>query len=370
MTYAMAAAGTGGHVYPALAVADALVAAGVAAGDIVFFGGDRMEARAVPAAGYDFVPVEMRGLRRSLSPRNLSLPVVVRRARQVIADHLRERHVTVMTVFGGYIAVPAAGAARRAGATLFVQEQNAVPGLANRLVARRAAAAFVGFPDAAARLPRARLTGNPLRASFARFDRAALAAEARRRYGLPAGPPVLGVLGGSLGARVLNEVTIRLADTLDADRIAIVHLTGRSHLDAVEARAARAPTPWAVRAFEDEMTWFYAAVDLVLSRAGALTISELAATGTPGVVVPYALGTAGHQAANAAALEQAGGVVVMEERDIDRVPAAIEQLLGDPAQLEAMADAARAQGRPDAAEVIAAALRAAAADGGGGAGNG
>jgi UDP-N-acetylglucosamine--N-acetylmuramyl-(pentapeptide) pyrophosphoryl-undecaprenol N-acetylglucosamine transferase len=366
MTYALAAAGTGGHVYPALAVADALVASGVPTDDILFIGGDRMEARAVPAAGYDFVPVEMRGLRRSLSPENLSLPRVVRRARQAITEQLEARHVTVMTVFGGYVAVPAAGAARRVKATLFVQEQNAVPGLANRLVARRAAAAFVGFPDAAAKLPRAQVTGNPLRASFAHFDRATLITEARRRYGLPAGVPVLGVLGGSLGARVLNEVTIHLADTLDADRIAIVHLTGRSHLDEVETRASRSPTVWTVRAFEDEMTWFYAAADLVLSRAGALTISELAATGTPAVVVPYALGTAGHQAANAAALEQAGGVVVMGEGDIDRVPAAIEQLIGDPAQLRMMADAARAQGRPDAAEVIAAALRAAAVAAGGG----
>jgi UDP-N-acetylglucosamine--N-acetylmuramyl-(pentapeptide) pyrophosphoryl-undecaprenol N-acetylglucosamine transferase len=365
MTYALAAAGTGGHVYPALAVADALVASGVPAGDIVFVGGDRMEARTVPAAGYDFVPVEMRGLRRSLSPANLALPRVVRRARQAITALLEDRHVTVMTVFGGYVAVPAAGAARRANATLFVQEQNAVPGLANRLVARRAAAAFVGFPDAAAALPRAQVTGNPLRAAFAHFDRATLVTEARRRYDLPDGVPVLGVLGGSLGARVLNEVTIHLTDALDADRIAIVHLTGRSHLDAVQARASRSLTAWTVRAFEDEMTWFYAAADLVLSRAGALTISELAATGTPAIVVPYALGTAGHQAANAAALEQAGGVVVMEERDIDRVPAAIEQLIGDPAQLQVMATASRAQGRPDAAEVIASALRSAADTGAG-----
>jgi len=165
-------------------------------------------------------------------------------------------------------------------------------------------------------------------------------------------------------------VTIRLADTLDADRTAIVHLTGRTHLDAVKARAERTPTAWAVRPFEEEMTWFYAAADLVLSRAGALTISELAATGTPAVVVPYALGTAGHQAANAAALEQAGGIVVMEESDIDRVPAAIEQLLADPAQLRVMAEAARAQGRPDAASVIAAALRAAAEGAAGGDGDG
>jgi len=360
MSFALAAAGTGGHVYPALAVAEALVADGVPIDDIIFFGGNRMEARAVPAAGYEFVEVEIRGLQRSLSPSNLTLPLLIHRARRTITEHLRQRRARVMSVFGGYISVPAAGAARRSGATLFVQEQNAIPGLANRLVARRAAASFVGFEDAAAKLPRARFTGNPLRAAFADFDRASLAVEARRRYDLPEGVPVLGVLGGSLGARVLNEVTTRLADGVDSDRMAIVHLTGRIHFDGVTAGAERSATAWSVHAFEDEMVWFYAASDLVLSRAGALTISELAATGTPAVVVPYALGTAGHQAANAASLERAGGIIVMPEEDIDRAPAVIEQLLADQAQLTAMATAARSQGRPDAARVIATALREAA----------
>jgi UDP-N-acetylglucosamine--N-acetylmuramyl-(pentapeptide) pyrophosphoryl-undecaprenol N-acetylglucosamine transferase len=355
MTFAVAAAGTGGHVYPALAVADALVEAGVAPGDIAFFGGDRMEKRTVPAAGYPFVQVDVRGLRRSLSLDNIRLPAVVMRAARAMADEMRDRKVRVVTVFGGYVSVPAALAARRIGATLFAQEQNAVPGLANRLVARRAQHVFVGFP-AAMSLPRSVLTGNPLREAFTRFDRDAMRGEALARYRLPVGMPVLGVLGGSLGARVLNDATARFAEDAEPGSVAIVHLTGRDHLGAIEPVAERSQVPWRPVAFEESMEWFYAAADMVLSRAGALTISELAATGMPAVVVPYAAGTAGHQGANAAQLRAVGGVTVVAESAVGTVPAELQQLLLDPARRRAMQAAASAQGRPEAARVVARAL--------------
>ena len=360
MTYVFAAAGTGGHVYPALAVADALVGSGVARSEILFVGGDRMEASTVPAAGYEFVGVDIRGLRRSLSSDNLKLPSIVLRATRRLAGEFRSRGTRVVAAFGGYVSVPAAWAARRAGARLFVQEQNAVPGLANRMIAGRAVASFVAFPDAEARLRHSSLVGNPLRAAFGRFDRAALRAEARSWYGLDERRPVLGVLGGSLGARVLNDLTARIADAHDPDQLGIVHLTGRAHHDEVAARAAASAIPWITRPFEDRMELFYACADVVLSRAGALTISELAVTGTPAVVVPFAAGTAGHQGANAAHLEKAGGVIVIEESEIDRVPIELEQLLADEPRRASMARAAAAEGLPDAARLIAAALREAA----------
>ncbi len=353
MTFAFAAAGTGGHVYPALAVADALVCEGVPTDEIVFFGGDRMEATTVPAAGFDFVGVDIHGLRRSLSADNLRLPALVIRARKRIETELRRRSCRVMTVFGGYVSVPAAMAARRAEAALFVHEQNAVPGLANRLVAKRANASFVAFPDAADTLARTEVTGNPLRAVFGHFDREALRPVARARYGIPEGVPVLGVLGGSLGARVLNGVAERIATDADPGSVALVHLTGRSHFDAVAPVAARSLQNWTPVAFEDQMEYFYAASDLVLSRAGALTISELAATGTPAIVVPYAAGTAGHQGANAAHLQRVGGVVVIPESEIDRVSTELQQLLFDASRRASMSAGARSVGRPDAAEVIA-----------------
>jgi UDP-N-acetylglucosamine--N-acetylmuramyl-(pentapeptide) pyrophosphoryl-undecaprenol N-acetylglucosamine transferase len=355
VTYAFAAAGTGGHVFPALAVAEALVDGGVARDDIVFFGGDRMEAKTVPAAGYDFVPVELRGLKRSFDPQNLGIPRVVRDATKAMAAEMRSRRAKACIVFGGYVSVPAALAARRVGAALFVQEQNARPGLANRFVARRARRVFLGFPAAKRQLKRGEVTGNPLRKEFAQFDRRQLRAEARRRYGVGRSLPVLGVLGGSLGAKVLNEAVHSLAMAVDADHLSIVHLTGRAHLAEIEEIAARSPVEWHPVAFEERMDMFYAVSDLVLSRAGAMTINELAATGTPAVVVPLGLGT--NQAANALELETAGGLVAIAQHQIDQVPVVIDQLIVDPARREAMGEVMARHGRPQAARIIADALR-------------
>jgi UDP-N-acetylglucosamine--N-acetylmuramyl-(pentapeptide) pyrophosphoryl-undecaprenol N-acetylglucosamine transferase len=354
VTYAFAAAGTGGHVFPALAVADALVASGVAREEIVFFGGDRMEAKTVPDAGYDFVPVELRGLKRSLSLANLGIPLVVAKARRAMTDEMQRRDTKVCIVFGGYVSVPAAMAARRVGARLFVQEQNAEPGLANRLVARRAVRVFAGFSAARNKLKQAELTGNPLRPAFSHFDRAELQAEARERYRVPPQTPVLGVLGGSLGARVLNDAVGALVMAVDPDHMAIVHLTGRDHYDEIKERADRSPVPWHPVAFEDRMELFYAVSDLVLSRAGAMTINELTATGTPAVVVPLGLGT--KQAANVMELEAAGGLVQVSQAQVDQVPVVIDQLIVDAARRQAMATVMTSHGRPAAARVIAEAL--------------
>lgn len=360
MTFAFAAAGTGGHVYPALAVADALVADGVDRESIVFFGGDRMESKTVPAAGYDFVEVELRGLKRSLSPENLGIPRVVVNARRRMASEMERRGTKVCIVFGGYVSVPAAMAAGRVGAKLFVQEQNARPGLANRVVARRADRVFVGFAAARERLPHAELTGNPLRPEFSKFDRAGLRSAARQRYEVPADLPVLGVLGGSLGAKVINDATTALAMAIEDDHLAIVHLTGRPHYEEINDLASQSTLPWRPVAFEDRMDLFYAASDLVLSRAGAMTVNELAATGTPAVVVPLGLGT--HQSANVMELEAAGGLVQVEQTQIDQVPIIIDQLIVDRARREAMATVMATHGRPAAARVIADAMKEAASD--------
>jgi len=356
VSFAFAAAGTGGHVYPALAVADALRDAGVARHQILFIGGSRMEATTVPAAGYDYLEVEIRGLKRSLSLDNVTLPSVVWRASKRIERELRGREISVVIAFGGYVSVPAAWAARRADARLFVQEQNAVPGIANRIVARRAEQCFIAFPDAAERLNRTSLVGNPLRSAIATFDRSKLRHKALQRYGMSSRTPVLGVLGGSLGAKVLNEVAERVVDAHDPNELAILHLTGHAHHKTIHASAANSPHQWYVLPFEDHMEYFYAAADVVLSRAGALTISELAATGTPAVVVPYSAGAASHQAANAVQLAGNGGALVVEEKEIDTVPALLQQLIADADRRSAMGAAAASIGMPGAAQSIAAAL--------------
>jgi UDP-N-acetylglucosamine--N-acetylmuramyl-(pentapeptide) pyrophosphoryl-undecaprenol N-acetylglucosamine transferase len=340
-------------VYPAIAVADALVDAGVAKGDIVFFGGSRMEVDAVPAAGYEFVGVEIRGLRRSASLENLKLPGIVRRATRRIAAELDRRAVSAVGVFGGYISLPAALAARRLHVPVIVHEQNAHPGLANRLISPRATTTLVAFPSAKRRLKRARVVGNPLRPELAKFVRADLRDKARERYDLPAEMPVLGVLGGSLGALVLNEVTVRIAADADPGQFAIVHLTGHAHSDSFAPVAARSPLSWTTRPYEPDMEYFYAAADVVLARAGALTVSELAATATPAVLVPL---EATHQAANTAHLEEAGGVVVISQQEIERVPVELQQLLHDVSRRDQMARAAGGFATPDAAAQVAAEL--------------
>ncbi len=360
MTYALAAAGTGGHIYPAIAVADALVGSGVPREEIVFFGGDRLAPSVVPAAGYDLVRLPLRGLRRSLSLQNLTLPLVVWRASRMVAAELRRRATRVLMAFGGYVTVPAGWGARAAGVPVFLHEQNAEPGLANRLVARFAEATFAAFDSATAKLPGAEVVGNPMRPAFSEFDREALRASARREYGLPDDAAVLGVLGGSQGALVLNRTATEFARH---DAAAIVHLAGTGKAEEVRHAATElrrgSGAPWVILDFESNMERFYAASDLVLSRAGALTVSELAATGTPSVVVPLAIGTAGHQAANALSLVTAGGAVMVDEAELESVPKLLTELLHDPARLESMAAAARSVGKPGAARLIAARLMAA-----------
>ena len=353
MTVAVAAAGTGGHVLPALAVARELVGGGMDPGEVVFLGGDRLEARAVPAAGFPFVPFPMVALRRSLSPRNLGIPFIVRRTTRAMAAVMQARGTRVVLGMGGYATVPAALAARRVALPLFVQEQNAIPGLAIRLAARRARAAFVGLPGPAQDLPRAVLTGNPLRAELARFERGNLAAAARRRYGLPEGAVALGVLGGSLGARVLNRAVPAIVGAWRGGPLAVVHLAG-AEASAVAPMAAAASLPWRCLAFEEQMQFFYAAADLVLCRAGAMTISELAATGTPAVLVP--LERVGQQH-NAAALVAAGGARLVHQGEAARLPTVVADLLADPTARAEMARSARAAARPEAAAVIAGHLR-------------
>ncbi|MGB5379397.1 MAG: UDP-N-acetylglucosamine--N-acetylmuramyl-(pentapeptide) pyrophosphoryl-undecaprenol N-acetylglucosamine transferase [Acidimicrobiia bacterium] len=354
MTFAFAAAGTGGHIHPALAVARSLVSSGVDVRDIVFFGGNRLERRIVPDAGFEFVQLDVRGLKRSLTVDNLTIPAMVRRAAGDVASTLRERAPGVLTVFGGYVSVPAAMGARKVAMPFVVHEQNAVPGVANRYVARRAERTFVAFAPALEQLKRADVVGNPLDRAFEDFDRAQIRPSALRHYGLDPDRPVVGVFGGSLGAQALNEAAAALASA-ERGSFSILHLTGVDHHADLARQAADVPH-WVTEAFEKEMTLFYAASDLVLSRSGALTASELAATGTPSVVVPLPAGK-GYQAMNAHDLERAGGTVIVGQDRIVEVPGILARLIANPERLAAMGDGARSAAKPDATRRVASALR-------------
>ncbi len=251
MRVGIAAAGSGGHVYPALAVAEALVAKGIDMDNIVFFGGNRMEATTIPEAGYRFVELDIHGLKRSISTDNLRLPLKVRKATKVIETIIDMLGLDVMVVFGGYVSGPAAQAARRTSIPLVVHEANAVPGVANRMIAGRADLVLVAFEEAKEKLKRGIVVGNPLRASFDGFDRSRDVQAARRRYGIDADSAVLGIVGGSLGASKLNAIAQTIAHTPDR-QFHVLHLCGPSHGEELASEAGSIDD-WTVVPFEDDM---------------------------------------------------------------------------------------------------------------------
>lgn len=351
MSFAIAAAGTGGHVYPGLAVGEALIGRGVSREDILFVGGGRLEADVYPGKGFPFLSVELRGLQRKLTSANLGIPRVVLRARDRIVEDLRRRGVRVVLGMGGYVTVPAGLAARKVGAHLAVSEQNAVAGLANRVMSRMASAVFGSFPETR-HLPSARWVGNPVRREISALDSLASRTEALRRYELSPSVPVLGVVGGSLGSGAINRAVSEMAASWDGPDVQILHIGGRSHAKSLVGIADKAPLVWRVLAFEDDMASFYAACDLVIARAGG-AVAELTVTATPAILIPGSFGSAGHQRENAAVLAAHGAAEVVEESRLSELGATVQELIGDSDRLGAMARAATSLAKPRAAEEIA-----------------
>jgi UDP-N-acetylglucosamine--N-acetylmuramyl-(pentapeptide) pyrophosphoryl-undecaprenol N-acetylglucosamine transferase len=352
MTFLIAAAGTGGHVFPGLAVGEALTARGISPGSVLYVGGSRLEATVYPESGFPFLQVEVRGLERSLTMRNLSLPRVVWRARDAMLAAIRERNVRVVLGMGGYVTIPAALAVRRSGSVLVLAEQNAGAGLANRVASRWAARVFTSFPDTGG-LERGEWVGNPVRQALASFDRGRLRPQALAHYGLDPSQPVVGVVGGSLGAGLINSAIRSLVETWDGTRIQVLHLTGEGNV--TPDGASSDSVTWAQTPFEEKMELFYAASDLVIARAGG-GVAELTATSTPSILIPGEFGSSGHQAANAAFMEQAGAAVVLSQDRIVGLPGLVSEVLSSPERLEAMRTGARSVAKPEAAMTIADAM--------------
>jgi len=352
MTFLIAAAGTGGHVFPGLAVGEALVDMGVPRDEVIFVGGDRIESTIYPAAGFPFLGLELRGLQRSMTTRNLGLPRVMWRARDLVVSTIRQRRIKAALGMGGYVTVPTAMAARKCGISFLVAEQNAGAGLANRVTSRWARRTFTSFPTTHG-LETGEWVGNPVRRALATFDRAGLREESLARYRLDPATPVLGVFGGSLGAGALNAAASDLSATWEGPPLQILHLTGTGNLPAVEA-PSRAVI-WRQMEFEERMDLFYAATDLVVARSGG-GVAELTATGTPSILVPGDFGSSGHQAANAEFLRAAGAATVLSQEHIGELPDHVRELLFNPEKLASMAEAARRIAKPEAAMTIAAAM--------------
>ncbi len=357
-----ACGGTGGHVYPAIAIADAVRDA--RPGAAIAFAGtrDRMEWTAVPRAGYPIHAVTVSGFQRGLSAealrRNATFPLKLARGLWESWRLVGAFDADVVVGTGGYVSGPVGLAGVLRGRRLVIQEQNAIAGATNRALARRADHVFVGFEAALGDLPTATVSGNPVRADLvaaAATPEARLAA--RNELGIPADARVLLVTGGSLGAAPLNRAVEANAAALLADESTVVlWAAGTRFFEATRASAA-AQDRLRLVPYLDRMDLAYAAADLAVARSGALTCSELAATGTPAVLVPSPNVTADHQTRNAAALADAGAAVLLPEpRLAAEFAAVVLPLLRDAAALARMRAAAATVARPDAARTIAAAV--------------
>lgn len=336
--------GTSGHVLPALAVADALVAAGHDPADIRYVGAQRgVETRLLPATPYPATFLDVVGLQRRLTRSNLGfVPKMFAAARQA-TRLLREWRPRVVVSVGGYASMPSVFAARRLGIPVVVVSYDRTPGRASRLSARSAAACAVSFEQSP--LPRAELTGAPVRQAILDVDRAdpVARADARQRLDLPDDRFVVAVMGGSLGSGVLNDAIAEYVDThRDDDHLAVRQIAGERFAGAVERVDGRIVHQ--VVAYEPDMPAVYTACDLLIGRGGASTVHEVAATGTPAILVPWAASADDHQTDNVRWLSEVGGAVLLREDQLDHLAATIDELRVDGDRRAELAASARRRG--------------------------
>ena len=347
-TIVLAGGGTGGHVYPALAIGDVLRARG----HRVLYYGDpgRLEARVAPERGYDFRPVHALQYPRGGIVGKVRFAFGLLRSTWATRGQLRRDSVDVVLGVGGYISAPPVLAAWTLGAGRAIHEANVVPGMANKLCARVAQQILLTYERTRSRLPGSaprEVVGVPVNPKVLACDRG----EALERYGLNDAQPVVLFVGGSLGAARLNELAIAVA-RMENRGFQVIHLTGPRYEDEVRAELGDPPEGVTVRGYEDRMGMAYAAADLVVCRAGSSTLAELTAVGRASLLVPSPNVTENHQEENARGLEEVGAAEVLVEHDwsTESAVAQVVALATDASKLAAMGEAARGQARLDAAE--------------------
>lgn len=355
------AGGTGGHIFPGLAVARVLRARGV---PVTWLGADgAMETRLVPQHAIQIDTLAISGLRGKGIVKLLGAPVRVMRAVRAAGFVLRKRQPRAVISFGGFAAGPGGLAARLLGVPLLVHEQNRAPGMTNKVLSRFARRVLTGFPGSFAG---EEAVGNPVREEIA-----ALPAPATRLVGR-GGPVRLLVLGGSQGARALNNAVPAALAALGHPAVDVRHQCGEKLRAEAEAAYAQAAVNASVEPFIADMAAAYAWADLVVCRAGASTLAEVCAAGVGSVLVPFAAAVDDHQTRNAEYLVSAEAAVLLKQDDTlaVRLQQMLQTLLADPARRLAMAQAARTLAKPDAAERIADIILQEAGNGKSGMGNG
>ncbi len=337
------AGGTGGHVFPGLAVADQLRERGW---NVIWLGSPAgMEAKLVPSRGYAMAPVQFSGLRGKGLVTVLLLPLRLLRAFWQALRALRAHQPDVVLGMGGYVAFPGGMMASLLNRPLVIHEQNSVAGLTNRVLARLADRVLAGFPGA---LPDAEAVGNPVRSDIATLP------DPVQRFSGRTGPLQVLVIGGSLGAAALNDIVPQALALLPSTiRPHVRHQSGAQHTAALRDNYQRAGVNADTVAFIDDMAGAYSSADLVICRAGALTVAELAAAGVASILVPFPHAVDDHQTGNARYLTDAGAAVLLQQKDMTAggLAALINSLNRD--SLLSMASKARAMARADATARVA-----------------
>ena len=350
MKLLIAGGGTGGHLMPALALARVAADAGH---EIVLVGAQRgIEAQILPRHPFRFHLLPMEPLYRRTWWHNLRWPAIAVRAWRSAGRVLHDERPAIVIGTGGYAAGPIVLRAQLAGIPTALQEQNAFPGLTTRLLARRARQVHLGFPEAERKLSPGRRTkifvfGNPI-SPPGKVD----ASAARSEFGLSQDRRTVLVVGGSQGARALNETVARALEHGLLGDVNLLWSTGALHESVYASRSVSGRI--VVRGFFDPISTAYVAADLVVARAGAMTVAELCAWGKPSVLIPLPTAAADHQTFNAQALTTAGASVLLLERELDpgSLAKAVEPLIRDPVRLEALGKSARKRGHPYAARNI------------------
>ena len=337
------AGGTGGHIFPALAVADCLRSQGWS---VTWLGArNSMEAELVPKKGYPMAWVRFSGLRGKGLLRQLLLPFNLLVAFAQSAAALLRHRPDVVLGMGGYITFPGGMMAALFNRPLVIHEQNSIAGLSNKVLARLATRVMSGFPDV---LPNAEWCGNPVRDSITALP------PPPERYMARSGVLNLLIVGGSLGAKAINECVPQALALLPlATRPQVLHQTGKQHFDAVQAAYVQATVSGEIKPFLDDMAQHYAWADIVICRAGALTIAELAAAGVASILIPFPFAVDDHQTGNARFLSKNTAAILLPQAEL--TPRYLADLLRDMTREQAlkMAQAARQLAKPEAAQRVA-----------------
>jgi UDP-N-acetylglucosamine--N-acetylmuramyl-(pentapeptide) pyrophosphoryl-undecaprenol N-acetylglucosamine transferase len=348
----IAGGGTGGHLYPALAIADEIGKLRPDA-EFLFVGTkDKIEARVVPQRGYRFAAIWISGFRRSLSPTNLLFPfkVVVSSLQSFFL--IRQFQPDAIVGTGGFVCGPILYVGSLLKIPSFIHESNSYPGVTTRMLAGKATKVFTAF-DATRKWLRqtatVELVGTPTRSSLETVSRN----DANEFFGLDARKQTILVFGGSLGASSVNRALTTIAPALAANNIQFIWQTGEKDYQGVKERIGGSAIGW-IGSYIDRMDYAYAAADIVISRSGATTMAELTRIGKAAILVPYPFAAADHQTMNAKSMEERGAAVVVPDGNAGQIlDGIVRELLADPARRKAMEQASKSLGRPNAGEAIA-----------------